>query len=41
MSGFTPTTEEEVVASSERLYKEMSELITHYGVKIESDHLWV
>ena len=41
MSGFMPTTEEEVVASSERLYKEMSELVTHYGVKIERDHLWV
>jgi kanamycin nucleotidyltransferase len=41
MSGFMPTTEEEVVASSERLFKEMSELVTHYGVKIERDHLWV
>jgi kanamycin nucleotidyltransferase len=41
MSGFVPTTEEEVVSSSEKLYKEMSELVTHYGVKIERDHLWV
>ncbi len=41
MSGFMRTTEEEVVASSERLYKEMSELVTHYDVKIERDHLWV
>jgi KNTase-like protein len=41
MSGFVPTTEEEVVASSERLYRDMSELVTHYGVKIERDHLWV
>jgi len=41
MSGFVPTTEAEVVVSSERLYKEMSELVTHYGVKIERDHLWV
>jgi len=41
MSVFVPTTEEEVVVSSERLYREMSELVTHYGVKIERDHLWV
>jgi hypothetical protein len=41
MSGFVATTEAEVVVSSERLYKEMSELITRYGVKIERDHLWV
>jgi kanamycin nucleotidyltransferase len=41
MSGFVPTTREEVVASSERLYKEMSELVTHAGVKIERDDLWV
>ncbi len=41
MSGFVPTTREEVVASSERLYEEMSDLVTHYGVEIERDHLWV
>jgi hypothetical protein len=41
MSGFVPTTREEVVASCERLYKEMSELVTHSGVKIDCDDLWV
>jgi len=41
MCGFVPTTPEEVVASSERLYNEMSELVTHHGIKIESDDLWV
>jgi kanamycin nucleotidyltransferase len=41
MSGFVPTTREEVVASSERLYKEMSELVTQDGVGIECDDLWV
>jgi len=41
MCGFVPTTPEEVVASSERLYNEMSDLVTHHGVKIESDDLWV
>ncbi len=41
MCGFVPTSAEEVVASSERLYKEMGELVTHSGVKIESDDLWV
>ncbi len=41
MNGFVPTTEEDVVASSERLYKEMYEFVTDYGVKIERDHLWV
>ncbi len=41
MSGFVPTTREEVVASSERMYKEMGELVAHSGVKIESDDLWV
>jgi len=30
MSGFVPTTGEEIVASSERLYREMSDLVTHY-----------
>jgi kanamycin nucleotidyltransferase len=39
--GFVPTTVEEIVASSERLYREISELLTRYGVKIERDHLWV
>ncbi len=41
MSGFVPATVQNVVASSERLYKEMYELVTHYGVKIERGHLWV
>ncbi len=41
MCGFVPTTVGDVVASSERLYKEMHELVTHYGVKIERGHLWV
>ncbi len=41
MCGFVPTTPEEVVASSERLYNEMSDLVTHHGIKIESDDLWV
>lgn len=41
MSGFVPTTEEEVAASSERLYKEMSQLVTHYGIKIERADLLV
>jgi hypothetical protein len=41
MSGFVPTTREEVVASSERMYKEMGELVTHSDVKIERDDLWV
>jgi hypothetical protein len=41
MSGFVPTTREEVVASSERLYKEMSELVSSAGINIECDDLWV
>jgi hypothetical protein len=41
MSGFVPTCEEEVVASSARLYKEMSDLVTRRGIKIERDQLWV
>jgi len=41
MSGFVPTTEEEVVASSARLYKDMSDLVTRRGIKIERDQLWV
>ena len=41
MCGFVPTTPEEVVASSERLYNEMSDLVTHHGIKIECDDLWV
>ena len=41
MCGFVPTTPEEVVASSERLYNEMSYLVTHHGIKIECDDLWV
>ena len=39
--GFVPTTVEEVVSSSERLYKEISELVADHGVKIEREHLWV
>jgi len=41
MSGFVPTTREEVVASSEKLYREVSKLVTHAGVKIQRDDLWV
>ncbi len=41
MSGFVPTTGEKVVPSSERMYKEVSDLLTHYGVKIERGDLWV
>jgi len=41
MSGFVPTTREEVAASSERMYKEMGQLVAHFGVKIERDDLWV
>jgi len=41
MCGFVPTTGEQVVASSERLYKEMRKLVRDYGVKIERDNLWV
>ncbi|HVH16556.1 MAG TPA: kanamycin nucleotidyltransferase C-terminal domain-containing protein [Candidatus Angelobacter sp.] len=41
MSGFVPTTEEEVAVSSERMYKEMSQLVTHHGIKIERANLWV
>ena len=41
MSGFVPTTEEEVVTSSERMYKELSNLLTRHGIKIERGDLWV
>ncbi len=41
MCGFVPTTREEAVASSEKLYNEMYELVSHYGVKMERDNLWV
>ena len=41
MSGFVPTTVEEVAASSERMYKEMSQLVTHHGIKIERADLWI
>jgi len=41
MCGFVPTTPEELVASSERLYNDMSDLVTHHGIKIETDDLWV
>ena len=39
MCGFVPTNVEEVVGSSGKLYREMSELLTRYGVKIERDDL--
>ena len=41
MSGFVPTTEEDVVHSSERLHKEMHDLLAGHGVKIERQDLWV
>ena len=41
MSGFVPTVEEEVAAASERMYKEISQLATHHGIKIERADLWV
>ncbi|TMI19715.1 hypothetical protein E6H32_01270 [Candidatus Bathyarchaeota archaeon] len=41
MCGFVPTTGEGVVASSERMYKEIYEIVRDHGVKIERDHLWV
>ena len=41
MCGFVPTTVEYVVASSERMYKEMCELVANYGIKIERGNLWV
>lgn len=41
MSGFVSTTGEEIVASSEALYHEISRLVATYGVSIERDHLWV
>ncbi len=41
MSGFVPTTRKEIVASCEMMYKEVSHLLTHHGVKIERDSLWV
>ena len=40
MSGFVPTTEREIVASSEKLYKEMFERIKQYGIKVERNQLW-
>jgi predicted nucleotidyltransferase len=41
MSGFVPTTVKEVIDSSERMYKEISDMVTDYGVKIERHSLWV
>ena len=41
MSGFVPTTGKEVAASSERMYKEMSQLVHHHGIRIERLDLWV
>ena len=39
MSGFVPTTVKEVIDSSERMYKEISDMVTDYGVKVERDNL--
>ena len=41
MCGFVPTTGEDVVASSEKLYNEISDFVTRSGVKIEREQLWV
>lgn len=41
MSGFVPTTEEKVAASSERMYKEISRLVTHHEINVERADLWV
>ena len=41
MSGFVPTTEREIVASSRKLYNEMFERIRQHGVKIEQKQLWI
>jgi len=41
MSGFVPTTEREIVASSKKLYKEMFERVRQHGVKIEQKQLWI
>jgi kanamycin nucleotidyltransferase len=41
MSGFVPTSMEEIVASSEMMYREVSDLLTRHGVKIERGDLWV
>ena len=41
MSGFVPTTEQEIIASSKKLYNEMFERIRQHGVKIERKQLWI
>ncbi len=41
MSGFVPTTVKEVIDSSERMYKEISDMVSDHGAKIERDNLWV
>jgi len=41
MSGFVSTSERDVAASSERMYREIYEIVRDYGVKVERDHLWV
>lgn len=41
MSGFVPTTEKEVAAASERLYKEIYELVADHLSGIERSELWV
>jgi predicted nucleotidyltransferase len=41
IAGFVPTTTKGVVVSSERLYREMSELLANHGIKIEREHLLV
>jgi hypothetical protein len=40
MSG-SVLTKEKVVASSERVYEQMYDLVNHYGVKIERNDLWI
>ena len=41
MSGFVPTTEKEVAAASERLYKEIYALVADHASRIERSELWV
>ena len=41
MSGFVPTTEQEIVASSKKLYNEVFERVRQHGVKIEQKQLWI
>ena len=41
MSGFVPTSEKEVAAASETLYKEIYDLVVDYTSGIERSELWV